>query len=421
MAVYKIFPTKDATIYSRYPTMNTGLDSILEANADFSTGVPHVSRYLVQFDQDEINSIINDKIGTSNYYDNSFSRQIDLVNYIANIQNLNVDTTLEAYAISGSWGMGTGHFNDSPSTTNGCNWEFRTFEGQDEWITLREEDVRLPLNLPFELGIEESKSIVLSDYVTASYGAVVGGGTWYTGSQLSLTIDPSQSYSYSSNKDLRMDVTNIIKNWYEYSSFGEGDVQLPQDLPFELGLEAFANDGFIVKQSENDEFVANINKQAKIQFYSVDTNTIYPPELQFKWDDFIHTTSSAISTINTTELVASLDNNPGTFRRNSVHKFRVNCRPQFPTRTYQTGSYFTQRNYLPTSSHYAVKDLDTNEFVINFDDTYTKISADTKSNYFTLYMNGLEPERYYKLLFKVVLDGETIVLDDNYYFKVING
>lgn len=398
MAVYKIFPTKDATIYSRYPTMNTGLDSILEANADFSTGVPHVSRYLVQFDQDEINSIINDKIGTSNYYDNDFSRQIDLVNYIANIQNLNVDTTLEAYAISGSWGMGTGHFNDSPTTTNGCNWKYKTFEGQDQWTTSS-----------------------FSPYVTASYDTVKGGGTWYTGSQLSLIIDPSQSYSYSSNKDLKMDVTNIIKNWYEYSSFGEGDVQLPQNLPFELGLEAFPNDGFIIKQSENDEFVSNINKQAKIQFYSVDTNTIYPPELQFKWNDFIHTTSSAISTINTTELVASLDNNPGTFRRNSVHKFRVNCRPQFPTRTYQTGSYFTQRNYLPTSSHYAVKDLDTNEFVINFDDTYTKISADTKSNYFTLYMNGLEPERYYKLLFKVVLDGETIVLDDNYYFKVING
>ena len=99
----------------------------------------------------------------------------------------------------------------------------------------------------------------------------------------------------------------------------------------------------------------------------------------------------------------------------------MNCRPQFPARTYTTSSYFTQRNYLPTSSFYAVKDLDTNEFVINFDDTYTKISADVKSNFFTLYMRGLEPERYYKLLFKVVLDGETIILDDNYYFKIING
>ena len=54
MAVYKIFPTKDATIYSRYPTMNTGLDSILEANADFSITIPHVSRYLIQFDQEKL-------------------------------------------------------------------------------------------------------------------------------------------------------------------------------------------------------------------------------------------------------------------------------------------------------------------------------------------------------------------------------
>ena len=30
MAVYKIFPEKDATMYSRYINMNTGLDEILE-------------------------------------------------------------------------------------------------------------------------------------------------------------------------------------------------------------------------------------------------------------------------------------------------------------------------------------------------------------------------------------------------------
>ena len=375
MAIYKLFPTKDATIYSRYPKKNTGLDSILEANADYSTGIAHVSRYLIQFDQDEINSLFADKI-TGSY-------QINLINYISNLNNLNVDTTLEVYAISGSWGMGTGHFNDDPETTNGCNWKYKTYEGENAWNTSN-----------------------FSDKVTASYGSVTGGGTWYTGSNLDLTITQSQIYSYSSDKDLNVDTTNIITNWYSHSLDSSDGIY---------------NDGFIVKQSNSDEFIANLNKQAKHQFYSVDTNTIYPPELQFKWNDFIHTTSSTISTIDTTELVASLDNNPGTFRRSSVHKFRVNCRPQFPTRTYQTGSYFTQRNYLPTSSYYAVKDLDTNEFVINFDDTYTKVSADTKSNYFTLYMNGLEPERYYKLLFKIVLDGETIILDDNYYFKIING
>lgn len=375
MAVYKLFPTKDATIYSRYPKKNTGLDSILEATADYSTGVAHVSRYLIQFDQDEINSLFTNEI-TGSY-------KINLINYISNLNNLNVDTTLEVYAISGSWGMGTGHFNDDPETTNGCNWKFKTYEGENAWSTSN-----------------------FSDKVTASYGSITGGGTWYTGSNLNLTITQSQVYSYSSNKDLNVDTTNVIINWYSHSLDASDGIY---------------NNGFIIKQSDNDEFVANLNKQAKLQFYSVDTNTIYPPELQFKWDDYVSASSPNIPTIDTTELFVSLDNNPGVFRRDSVHKFRANCRPQFPSRTYTTSSYFTQRNYLPTSSYYAVKDLDTNEFVINFDDTYTKISADTKSNYFTLYMNGLEPERYYKLLFKIVLDGETIILDNDYYFKIING
>jgi hypothetical protein len=36
-------------------------------------------------------------------------------------------------------------------------------------------------------------------------------------------------------------------------------------------------------------------------------------------------------------------------------------------------------------------------------------------------MNGLEPERYYTLLIKTTINGSTIVFDDQYSFKVING
>jgi hypothetical protein len=68
-----------------------------------------------------------------------------------------------------------------------------------------------------------------------------------------------------------------------------------------------------------------------------------------------------------------------------------------------------------------VKDLDTDEFVINFDNQYTQISSDAEGNYFDVYMNGLEPERYYKVLIKTIIDGSTIIFDDQYYFKVING
>jgi hypothetical protein len=36
-------------------------------------------------------------------------------------------------------------------------------------------------------------------------------------------------------------------------------------------------------------------------------------------------------------------------------------------------------------------------------------------------MSGLEPERYYKVLVKTFINGETLIIDDDDYFKVING
>ncbi len=88
---------------------------------------------------------------------------------------------------------------------------------------------------------------------------------------------------------------------------------------------------------------------------------------------------------------------------------------------WQTSSAYLNNYYLPTSSWYAIKDLDTNEYVVEFDDLFTQISADADSSYFDVYMNGLEPERYYTVLIKTDIAGTVQVFDDQYYFKVING
>jgi hypothetical protein len=183
------------------------------------------------------------------------------------------------------------------------------------------------------------------------------------------------------------------------------------------------NNGFIVKWEDSVEFTANAQIQPVMQFYSVDTNTIYPPELEFKWEDYstVLTGSATGSILSSTNIVASLAENPGEFLPESVHRFRFNVADKYPKRVYQTSSLFTGVNYLPTASQYAVKDLDTNEFVINFDTTYTKLSSDENGNYFDIYMNGLEPERYYKVLVKTTINNSTMVLDDSYYFKVVNG
>jgi hypothetical protein len=374
MAVYKLFPEKDSTIYSEFPSMNTGLDEILEVSTFYNSISPEVSRYLIKFSQDEINDLLENKVGGNIF-------QVNLRNYIANITGINANTTLEVWPISGSWNMGTGRYSNNPITTNGVSWTYRSSEGVNAWPTS------------------------YNTYVTASYsGSNTGGGTWYTGSSLGLELTASQVLSYSSEKDLNVDVTNTILTWYSSSD------------------SRVNNEGFIIKQSNNDEFIADRNSVTTVKYFSIDTHTIYPPQLEFKWQDYIYNTGSSSNTIiNTSRMMATLDNNAGTYRRDSVEKIRINSRPQFPQRVFQTSSIYTTNYYLPTASYYAVKDLDTNEFVIDFDTTYTQISADSESSYFTLYMNGLEPERYYQILIKTNIGGETLVLDDNYYFKVING
>jgi hypothetical protein len=269
--------------------------------------------------------------------------------------------------------MGTGHYGDSPLTEDGVCWSYRNASGSVAWSTLS-----------------------FNAYVTGSWsGSNSGGGNWYTGSSIvGLNVKSTQSFSYYDDKDININVTDTVKTWYS---------------------GAIINQGFILKQAA--EFNSTINTILK--YFSRDTHTIYPPQLEFKWNDFVY--NSSLSVINTPTATLTLGDNPGLFYSQSVNIFRVNARPTYPPRVWQTGSLYTTNYVLPTSSYYAVKDLDTDEFVIDFDTTYTKISCDSSGSFFTLYMNGLEPERYYKILIQTTINNSTIVFDDNYIFKVANG
>ena len=382
MAVYKIFPEKDATIYSLFPAMNTGLDEILDVgNLNLQTNPnPQVSRALIKFNQDEINNVFSEYISTQNWSAN-------LRLFVATAQSIDTDYQLEVYPISGSWVMGTGKYLDNPISTNGCSWKWRTFVNGTAW----------PVS-------------GLSTFVTASYsGSNIGGATWFTGSTHTLPVTSSQVFNYRSDKDLNTPVKGIVSAWYSSSN--------------SIGSATnIANEGFLVKWEDAIEFNPNPPIQPVIQYYSVDTHTIYPPVLEIKWNDFSYVTSSTIPTIATSQLYASIINNDGFFYSQSVQQFRVDCRPQFPAIIFQTASIYTTNYYLPSgSSCYAIKDLDTNEYVIDFDPVYTQISADTTSSYFEIYMNGLQPERYYTILLKTTVEGSTLVFDSNYNFKVING
>lgn len=346
MAVYKIFPLQDATIYSFYPFMNTGIDAIIEVgnlNVNINP-VPQVFRFLIEFDQSEIESIVDNKVGGT-----QFSSSLKC--FIANAQGVDHDSVIEAYPISGSWRNGTGTYLDSPITTNGCSWKARTFSGSG--------------GANWDLAPSTA-------YVTSSFSGSdnQGGANWYTGSlDVNAQIEATQTFTLRSQKDLDINVTDIVKTWYSSSKNIAGT------------YTNIVNDGFIIKWEDAIEFSTADAIQPIMQFYSVDTNTIYPPVLEIKWDD--QSFENWFFTTNTDNgFLRCLDSNPGLFYSESVNRFRINVRPDFPTRTFQTASVDTLNHYLNSSSMYSVKDLDTNETLIDFDPEFTKISCDATSNFF---------------------------------------
>jgi hypothetical protein len=372
MAVYKIFPTQDTTLYSAYPTMNTGLDAILEtSNIIDISGIPGVARYLILFDQEEILDIYSNKIGNISY-------DVYFKNFIAEAQGLNQNTKLELLAAAQSWNNGTGYTLDNPQEVDGASWAYASYSGSNPW---------------------SPSGNTTGGYYTSSFNPAYssqGGGNFFTSSNYLVT----SSFGLRSTKDIELNVKNIVNAW---------------------SSSVILNNGFIVKLTSSAEFETNQNIQPIFKYYSVDTNTIYPPCLEFRWRDYTSVITPSSPVVTTTDLKMSLAENPGVFFPESKNRFYINVSPLYPTRTYQTTSLFTNLNYLPTSSYYAIKDLATNEFVVNFDNNYTQISSDSNGNYFDVYMSGLEPERYYKVIIKTELNGSTIVFDDNYYFKVING
>jgi hypothetical protein len=384
VGVYKFFPTKDASLYSYHPSRSAGIDEMLEVyNENNITVSPQVARYVVQFDQTDINNFISTNSATS-------SLAFSLRNYIAYADGFNLDTKLYIYPVSGSWENGTGKFADSPETTNGVSWLFRDYADGTSW------------------------NFASNPYTTQSYDPTYtseGGGVWFTGSADGKQLEVTQSFSLRSSKDINVSVTDIGLAWYSSSNSIGSDTDIQ-------------NNGFLIKLDNSVEFNTSQSISPQSKFFSVDTNTIYPPALELKWKDFLNTSSGSTKqtiTSVTEEFSLSLREQPTEIMPDSVVKFKIDVREKYPTRAYNTILDDTLNKYfLPLTSYYAIQDVDTNEYIIDFDTTYTQISRDQNHSYFNLYMNGFEPERYYKVLVKSVFNNQTYIYDDKLYFKVVN-
>ena len=108
------------------------------------------------------------------------------------------------------------------------------------------------------------------------------------------------------------------------------------------------------------------------------------------------------------------------YRENEKIKFRFGCRLQYTQKTFSTSVQTATGSFIPNGSgSYSIVDVGTNEAIVPFS-SHTSMSCDPTSNYFIQWLNGFYPDRYYKILIKLKNDdGQEIIHDNNFEFKVV--
>jgi len=396
MAHYFIFPEKDTTVYSHPDRvqMNAGQDEILELVKERGSSDQnhHPSRILIKFKNEDIktaHNLIGSEIFNSIKLTPTSSVTLQLT--VAETKNLVSTHNINVYAVSQSWFEGTGRYLNLPTSSNGTSWHFRDNSTTKTSWTGSGTDVNyFGPNGHGTGSIPESVTGILEQ----------GGGTWYTGSDFIA----NQQFLEGDSLDTMFEVKSIIQR--QSASLFNND-------PIPTGIE---NNGFLLKMPDSVEADTS-SSFGEIQYFSVDTHTIYPPKLVFKWDDssyFLPKEKEALSG----SLNISLYNNQKEYNQNDETIFRINVRKKYPTRTFTTTSNFLNIGYLTANSFYSIRDAHSEREIIPFDD-YTKLSADENGMFFKIYMKGLQPERYYRILFKTINNDGTRIYDDNYLFKVI--
>ena len=376
---YFEYATRDTTLYEASASMNTGLDEILEIRKDMNPdgSVIKVSRALIHFDL----TYISKSVATGLITSSSIWPKYYLNLYDANSDSLNVTQSLYAYPISQSWTNGSGKVDSNPIIEDGASWKWK------------------------DNGTLRSQWHARADTTAISES----GGAWYSGS----TYEASQSFTYEP-ADLRMDVTHIVNKW------------LGKNVP---------NEGFMIKRSGSigntnsnlDE--GNTTQYGNFKFFGRETHTVYQPKLEVVWDDSKWTTGSlsALSNTDVEDMVLYMRGLRPKYKENSKVKFRVVGRERYPEKTYVTSGYSTGYLTVKTlpsgSTYYEIKDAYTEDVVVPFG-SGSKVSCDSTGNYFNLWMNGLQSERFYRIEYKIVSGSgtadETIqFFDEKHSFKVV--
>ena len=377
---------------------NFGKDEIIEVKKFFyNNSFDFATRGLIQFDLTDLTTKVNSgKIPKfSSAHSGSASCFLRLYEAEGNTE-LSSEYTLQTFPISTTWDEGVGKFGDSPKVTDGVSWAHRS-------------------NKPGASAV----SWLQGDSSTHNGPTVVTQST-SNSHNISASI---QAFSYES-PDINMDVTNTVEQWVAGNLVNNGFL-----LKFSGSLSAsFSGSQDIEGDYPNGGAELDNQTFGQLKFFSNDTNTIYSPKLEVKWNDMSwHSGSTEIGSGSLNELTMSgaTDNYlymiglKDSYKETETVKFRVGARKRYIQKTFDTTYQTATASYVSKhNGSYSILDVATGETLVPFSG-YTSMSLDSTSNYFVQDLNGFAPDRVYKILFKVTYnDGQEQIYDDGFEFKI---
>jgi hypothetical protein len=108
------------------------------------------------------------------------------------------------------------------------------------------------------------------------------------------------------------------------------------------------------------------------------------------------------------------------YKFGSLVRINLFAREKSPLKNFVKGtqqSQYLSSSLLSTNTYYAIKDNESENMVVDFDD-YTKLSCDGSVHYFNLDTTTLPVARYYRLLIKTTINGEVKIFDNGNIFTI---